>query len=68
LLLAAGYASRAVMGQRLRLLQAGESGRLVFGIVMLLVGASVASGLDKVIESAVLAQLPQWWVDVLASA
>lgn len=67
-LLAAGYASRAVMGQRLRLLQAGESGRLVFGIVLLLVGASVASGVDKLIESAVLARLPQWWVEVLAGA
>lgn len=67
-LLAAGYASRAVMGQRLRLLQVGESGRLVFGIVLLLVGASVASGVDKLIESAVLAQLPQWWVEVLAGA
>lgn len=67
-LLAAGYASRAVMGQRLRLSQAGESGRLVFGIVLLLVGASVASGVDKLIESAVLARLPQWWVEVLAGA
>ena len=68
LLLTAGYASRAVMGQRLRLLQAGESGRLVFGIVLLLVGASVASGTDKLIESLILAQLPQWWVELLAGA
>jgi hypothetical protein len=68
LLLAAGYASRAVIGQRLRLLQAGERGRFVFGIVLLLVGASVASGVDKVIEAVVLARLPQWWIDLLASA
>ena len=68
LLLAAGYASRAVIGQRLRLLQAGERGRLVFGIVLLLVGASVASGADKVIESLVVARLPQWWIDLLAGA
>src|SRR5512145_2731274 len=53
LLLAAGYASRAVVGQRLRLLQAGETGRLVFGIALVMVGASVGSGLDKVIESVV---------------
>jgi hypothetical protein len=57
-----------VIGQRLRLLQAGERGRLVFGVVLLLVGASVGSGIDKVIESAVLARLPQWWIDLLASA
>ena len=68
LLLAAGYASRAVIGQRLRLLQAGERGRLVFGVVLLLVGAAVASGADKAVESLVLAQLPQWWIDVLAGA
>ena len=68
LLLAAGYASRAVIGQRLRLLQAGEKGRLVFGIVLLLVGVSVASGADKVVESLVLARLPQWWIDLLAGA
>lgn len=66
LLLAAGYASRAVVGQRLRLLQAGETGRLVFGIALVMVGASVGSGLDKVIESVVLARLPQWWIDLLA--
>jgi cytochrome c-type biogenesis protein len=68
LLLAAGYASRAVIGQRLRLLQAGEKGRLVFGVVLLLVGAAVASGADKAVESLVLAQLPQWWIDLLAGA
>ena len=68
LLVAAGHASRAVMGQRLRLLQAGEGGRLVFGVVLLLVGASVASGIDKTIESLVLARLPQWWIELLAGA
>jgi cytochrome c-type biogenesis protein len=68
LLLTAGYASRAVIGQRLRLLQAGERGRLVFGVLLLLVGVSVATGVDKLIESAVLARLPQWWVEVLAGA
>ena len=68
LLLAAGYASRAVIGQRLRLLQAGERGRRVFGIVLLLVGVSVVSGTDKVVESLVLARLPQWWIELLAGA
>jgi cytochrome c-type biogenesis protein len=68
LLLTAGYASRAFIGQRLPLLQAGERGRLVFGIVLLLVGISVASGADKIVESLVLERLPQWWVDLLAGA
>jgi uncharacterized damage-inducible protein DinB len=30
--------------------------------------ASVVSGLDKVIESIVLARLRQWWVDLVARA
>jgi cytochrome c-type biogenesis protein len=68
LLLVAGHASRAVVGHRLRLLQAGGAGRYVFGVVLLLVGASVASGVDKAVESLVLAQLPQWWIDLLAGA
>ena len=68
LLLAAGYASRAVIGQRLRLLQAGEKGRVVFGVVLLAVGVSVISGADKVVESLVLARLPEWWINLLAGA
>jgi cytochrome c-type biogenesis protein len=67
LLLAAGYASRAMLGQRLRLLQAGAAGRLVFGLLLVMMGVAVVSGLDKAIESVVLARLPQWWVDLLAS-
>ena len=40
----------------------------MFGVVLLLVGASVVSGTDKVVESLVLARLPQWWIDLLAGA
>jgi cytochrome c biogenesis protein CcdA len=68
LLLAAGYASSAVIGRRPRLLQAGTTGRLAFGVALLLVGVSVASGVDKVVESILLARLPQWWIDLLAGA
>jgi len=67
LLLTAGYASRAVIGQRLRLLQVGAAGRIVFGVLLAAAGLSVVSGADKVVESAVLAQLPQWWVNLLAT-
>jgi cytochrome c biogenesis protein CcdA len=68
LLLATGFASHAVIGQRLRLLNAGAAARPAFGILLLTVGVLVGSGLDKVIESVVLARLPQWWIDVLAGA
>jgi len=68
LLLAAGYASQAVGGRRVRLLQAGATGRLVFGVLLVAIGVAVATGFDKVAESAVLARLPQWWIDLLAAA
>lgn len=68
LLLAAGYASRAMIGQRLRLLHAGAAGRIALGIVLIAVGAAVWSGLDKSIEAAALARLPAWWIDLLARA
>jgi cytochrome c biogenesis protein CcdA len=68
LLLAAGYASRQFIGQRMRLLHAGQSGKVFFGILLVVVGSSVVSGFDKVIEAAVLARLPEWWVQWLASA
>jgi cytochrome c biogenesis protein CcdA len=46
---------------------AGATGRFVFGVVLVMVGASVGSGLDKLIESVVLVRLPQWWIDLVAS-
>jgi cytochrome c biogenesis protein CcdA len=67
-LLAAGYASRVVGGRRLRLLQAGAAGRLVFGALLVAIGLSVATGLDKTLEAAMVARLPQWWIDLLAAA
>ena len=68
LLLAAGYASRAMIGQRLRLLHAGAAGRIALGAVLIAVGVAVWSGLDKTIEAAALARLPAWWIDLLARA
>jgi hypothetical protein len=60
-------------GRRIRVARSNRSARplaegLVFGIVLLLVGASVASGADKVVESVVLARLPHWWIELLAGA
>jgi cytochrome c-type biogenesis protein len=66
LLLATGYTSGLVMGHRLRLIRAGATGRAVFGMLLIVVGIFVGSGLDKTVESVVLARLPQWWIDFLA--
>ncbi|MGE0815502.1 MAG: cytochrome c biogenesis CcdA family protein [Vicinamibacterales bacterium] len=68
LLLAAGYGSRAVIGQRGALLRAGERGRLAFGVLLLVVGVSVVSGTDKLVEAMVLTHLPDWWIDMIAGA
>jgi hypothetical protein len=54
------------MGHRLRLIRAGATGRAVFGMLLIVVGIFVGSGLDKTVESVVLARLPQWWIDFLA--
>jgi cytochrome c-type biogenesis protein len=66
LLLATGYTSGLVMGHRLRLIRAGATGRAVFGMLLIVVGIFVGSGLDKTVESVLLARLPQWWIDFLA--
>jgi cytochrome c-type biogenesis protein len=67
LLLGTGYASALIIGHRLGLVRAGATGRAVFGILLIVVGIFVGSGLDKNVESIVLDRLPQWWINLLAS-
>lgn len=66
-LLATAYASRRMLGARRRLLAAGTAGKSVLGGVLVGMGALVLFGLDKQLEASVLAHLPQWWIDMLAS-
>jgi cytochrome c biogenesis protein CcdA len=65
-LLATAYASRRMLAARSVLRSTGTTGKLVFGSVMVVMGGLVLSGFDKHVEAAVLAQLPPWWIDLLA--
>jgi cytochrome c-type biogenesis protein len=66
-LLATAYASRRMLVARRTLLTAGTAGKSILGGVLVAMGAVVLFGLDKHAEAAVLAHLPQWWIDLLAS-
>ena len=60
-LLAVGMLSREAMaGARTRLVSAGRGLKAVLGVAFVLVGASVVSGLDKAIETALVDSSPQW--------
>jgi cytochrome c-type biogenesis protein len=67
-LLATAYASRRMLAARGALLAAGTTGKSILGGVLVVMGALVLFGIDKQMEAAVLARLPQWWIDLLASA
>jgi cytochrome c-type biogenesis protein len=66
-LLLAAYASHATLASRGILLQAGSTGKLIFGVALITMAGFVWTGLDKAIEAAVLARLPEWWVSMLAA-
>jgi cytochrome c biogenesis protein CcdA len=67
-LLATAYASRRMLAARNVLLSAGSNGKLWLGGVLVAMGLMVLLGADKQIEAAVLARLPQWWIDLIAGA
>jgi cytochrome c-type biogenesis protein len=64
-LLGVAYASRAVLASRGVLLQVGSRGRIAFGVVSMAMGLLVWFGGDKALEAALLARLPDWWVELL---
>lgn len=60
-----GLLSRqAMMRFRDKLLLAGQTGKKVLGILLLLVGFMIIFGWDKQLESLALDHLPQWLVDL----
>jgi len=67
-LVATAYASRRMLAARSTLLDAGTKGKVWLGGLLVAMGVLVLVGLDRQIEAAVLARLPQWWIDLLASA
>lgn len=65
-LVATAYASRRVLARRGALLRSAATGKRVFGVTLVLMGAAVVAGLDKMIEAAILDHLPQWWINLIA--
>ncbi len=64
-LTAAGLLSRgAFMRNRERLAQAGRWGRIAMGVSLLLVGALVLSGYDKLLETWLLELAPDWLTEL----
>jgi cytochrome c-type biogenesis protein len=64
-LLAVGILSRAAMSKvRDHLLSAGLGLKAALGIGFVLVGASIATGIDKHIETALVEASPQWLTDL----
>ncbi len=64
-LLVVAYGARGA-AFRSRALGAGRFGKPLLGVVLLALGALVLSGLDRALEAAVTARLPDWWLDLLA--
>ena len=64
-LLLLGVLSREVVRRaRERLLATGRIAKLALGVLLILIGLAVATGLDKRIETGLVAAAPQWLTDL----
>ena len=60
-----GLASRELLlAWRARLMRAGKGLRAALGILLMVVGLAILSGLDKQIEAALVSAAPDWLVDL----
>jgi hypothetical protein len=56
-----GLLSRAsLMRVRSRLMSAGKLGKTLLGLMLMVIGASIVSGVDRQIEAALVDASPQW--------
>jgi cytochrome c biogenesis protein CcdA len=65
-LVATAYAARRVLARRAALMRTASTGKKVFGVALVLMGLAVFAGFDKMLESAILDHLPQWWINLIA--
>jgi cytochrome c-type biogenesis protein len=64
-LLLLGALSREVLRRaRERLLATGRSAKMALGVLLIVIGAAVATGLDKRIETGLVAAAPQWLTEL----
>jgi cytochrome c-type biogenesis protein len=66
-LVATAYLSRRVLGDRARLMKAGMAGKTAFALVLVAASVLIWTGGDKALEAWLVARLPEWWVELLAS-
>lgn len=67
-LIALGLVSRAtLMGVRDRLISAGKLGKALLGVVFVLLGVAIVSGIDKKIETMLVAASPAWLTELTTS-
>ncbi len=60
-LLAIGMMSREALARwRNRMLAAGSGGKMAMGVVLVLIGLLILTGLDKRVEAALVAASPAW--------
>lgn len=67
LLIMAFVAQSAITRWRGRLMTAGARGRQVFGVLLVLVGALILTGLDHRLETALISVLPDWVTNLTTS-
>ena len=60
LLLLGMLSRKAIMGMRDRLMQAGKAGKMALGAVLVTVGILIVSGLDRNLETFLVAVSPEW--------
>lgn len=63
-LLILAYGSRRVLDQPRRSLSVSRVGKPVVGAVLMALGALTISGVDKALETALVARMPPWLVDL----
>ena len=60
LLLLGMLSRKAIMGMRDRLMRAGKAGKMALGAVLVTIGILIVSGLDRNLESFLVAVSPEW--------
>jgi cytochrome c-type biogenesis protein len=66
-LLCIAYGSRRIFNtHRNRLLNSGQAAKSMMGAMMMIVGAGILLGLDKIIETQILDLLPSGWIDLIS--
>ncbi len=64
-LLGVAYGAKNILASnRMKLLKGGKTGKYVLGTVMILLGVLTGFGFDKSLETALLSNLPDWWVNL----